>query len=331
MKCFITGANGFIGRRLVQRLSEDGHIVRCLVRSDDKFNSLAHFSGVTSVIGDLENYSSLKAGAKGCDVIFHLAALAKPWTKDKSLPFRVNVKGTKNILKASLSEGVRRFVFTSSAAVIGPSPGENAVDESYIRTAPFFNEYEKTKNTAEHLVTEYSKAGIDTIIVNPSRVFGPGPAGKSNSVTKIIDLYNRGRWYFIPGDGRCTGNYVFIDDVVDGHIMAAIRGKSGERYILGGENLTFDRFFEILAELSGKQRRLIHLPLHLMTTVASVMELQARVTNIPPLLTAPWVKKYMNHWSISSNKAAIELGYRITPFKTGVELTLDWLKNQARV
>jgi len=328
MKCFITGANGFIGFRLTERLSAEGHTVKCLVRSPERFRELAHLQGVTSVIGDLDDITALEAGAAGCDTVFHMAALAKPWSKDKSLPFRVNVLGTENLLKASKKAGVRRFIFTSSAAVIGPSPGEEPIDESFVRTVPFFNDYEKTKHQAETLVKEYSQGDLETVIVNPTRVFGPGKLSESNSVTIMIDRYRMGKWRIKPGDGTCVGNYVFIDDVVNGHILAAMKGRAGEAYLLGGDNLTFNRFFDLLAAATGKRRVLVPFPVILMIAGASLLEWQVNITGIPPMITVPWVKKYMNHWSLSSNKAVSELGYSITPFTSGVEKTLQWLKNK---
>lgn len=328
MNCFLTGANGFIGMRLAERLSADGHTVRCLVRSPEKFRSLSHLPNVTAVIGDLEDYEVLKDGSAGCDTVFHLAAFAKPWSKDSSLPHRINVSGTENMLKASLGAGVKRFVFTSSAAVIGPSPGVEPIDEDFPRTVPWFNEYEETKAEAEELVRSHNRDGLETIIVNPTRVFGPGALSESNSVTRMIKLYALGKWHIIPGDGKCIGNYVLVDDVVNGHILAALSGRPGQRYALGGDNLTFDQFFQTLTEVTGKRSWLIHLPVGLMITAAKVMEWQTSVTGIPPLITAPWVKKYLNHWSLSSRKAMTDLGYISTPFVEGVKITLEWLKNE---
>lgn len=329
MNCFLTGANGFIGIRLAEKLSADGHNVRCLVRSQEKFRSLVHLANATAVTGDLEDLAVLKEGLAGCDTVFHLAAYAKPWSKDKSLPHRINVTGTENMLKASLAAGVKRFVFTSSAAVIGPSPGLEPIDEDFLRTVPFFNEYEETKAEAEELVRSYNRNGLETIIVNPTRVYGPGELSESNSVTKMIKLYSLGKWHIIPGDGKCIGNYVLVDDVVNGHILAALRGSPGQRYGLGGDNLTFDQFFEILTEMTGKRSWLIHLPVRIMIAAAKVMEWQALVTGIPPLITAPWVKKYLNHWSLSSRKAMNELGYTHTTFREGAMLTVEWLKKDS--
>ena len=331
MNCFLTGSNGFIGTRLVEELSSGGHSVRCLVRSPDKFSNLSGLAGVTPVIGDLDSVHILEAASKGCDTVFHLAAFAKPWSKDKSLPYRVNLTGTENLLKAAGRAGVKRFVFTSSAAVIGPSPGVEPIDESFTRTVPFFNEYEETKAAGEELVRQHSRDGMECIIVNPPRVYGSGPVNESNSVTKMIQLYASGRWRIIPGDGKCIGNYVLVDDVVKGHILAARKGKPGHRYILGGENLTFDRFFETLAELTGKRRRMVRLPVSLMTAGAGLMEWQAGLTGIPPLITASWVKKYLNHWSLSSRKAIDELGYAPVSFEEGAAMTLKWLKETGKV
>ena len=331
MRCYITGANGFIGQRLAGRLSAEGHMVRCLVRSAEKFNALSHLPGVESHIGDLDDANVLAEGVRGCDTVFHLAAYTKPWSKDKGLPRRINVTGTENLLEAALATGVKRFVFTSSAAVIGPSPGVEPIGEDFPRTVPWFNEYEETKAEAEALVMAYCRNGLETVIVNPPRVYGPGPVNESNSVTRMIKLFALGKWHILPGDGHCVGNYVLVDDVVKGHILAAIHGRPGHRYALGGQNLTFREFFNVLTEITGRHNRLIPLPVWLMVATAKAMEWQAAVTGIPPLITAQWVKKYLNHWSLSSQKATAGLGYSITPFREGAKKTLDWLKDKGEL
>ena len=331
MNCFVTGANGFIGFRLVQQLTAEGHQVKCLVRGEDKFGALTRFTGTQPVIGDLDNIQSLEQGADRSDVVFHLAAYAKPWSKDKSLPYRINVTGAGNVFKASLRAGVRRCVFTSSGAVIGPSPGIEPIDESFPRTVPFFNDYEETKAEAERLALEYCTKGLETVIVNPTRVYGPGPVNESNATTMMISRYSRGRWRILPGNGRCVGNYVYIDDVIRGHIGAAMSGRAGERYILGGENLTFIQFFDTIARLTGRKHRLMPLPVPVMVAAATLMEWQAPVTGIPPPITAPWVRKYLNHWSLSSSKAEREIGYSVTPLLTGAGKTLDWLADKGMI
>jgi farnesol dehydrogenase len=331
MTFFLTGANGFIGLKLAELLSAQGHTIRCLVRSPHKYSGLSHLEGATAVTGDLDNIKMLEEGVHGCDTVFHLAAYTKPWSKDKSLPYRVNVTGTENLLKASLSGGVKRFVFASSAAVIGPSRGIDPIDEGSRGKVLFFNDYEETKAAAEEMVISYNRDGMETVIVNPSRVYGMGPLNESNAVTRIIRLYAKGRWRIVPGDGSCVGNYVLVDDVVRGFMLAAARGKPGQRYAVGGENLTFDQFFDVLAEVTGNRRWLIHMPVWLMIAIAWLMEWQASVTGIPPVITAPWVQKYLNHWSLSSQKAAEELGYQYTPFSEGVRIVMQWLRNSEEV
>lgn len=331
MNCFLTGSNGFIGTRLVEELSAGGHSVRCLVRSPEKFMDLSRLPGVTPVFGDLDAVKVLEEASAGCDTVFHLAAYAKPWSKDRSLPYRINVTGTENVLRAAGNAGVKRFVFTSSAAVIGPSPGVDPIDEDFPRVVPFFNEYEETKAAAEELVRSYNRDGMECVIVNPPRVYGPGPVNESNSVTRMISLYARGRWRIIPGDGTCIGNYVFVEDVVRGHILAALKGKPGNRYILGGENLTFDGFFETLARLTGRHLRMVRFPVSTMIAIAGIMEWQASITGIAPLITAPWVKKYLNHWSLTSRKAMDDLGYNPVSFEEGAGITLRWLKQTGKL
>ena len=322
----MTGISGFIGSNLARELATDGHTVNALIRSTAK-SELENMSGIHLFRGGLFDRKVLLEAMKGCDAVFHMAAYAKPWAKDPNEYHRINVQGAASIFDAALEAGVKRVVFTSSAATMSPSYETEAVTESTPRKIPYFNAYEVTKADAEKLAVEYCRKGLEVIIVNPSRVFGPGPLNPSNSVTKMIAGFYKGSWRIIPGDGTKIGNYVFIDDVVHGHLLAAQKGRPGERYILGGENITFDRFFEIQAKVTGERHRMFHLPLGVMKAAARLMELQNPVTGIPPAITVDFVKKYLNHWSLSSEKATRELGYRITPFEDGVKKTIDWLNS----
>jgi farnesol dehydrogenase len=261
----------------------------------------------------------------GCDTVFHLAAFAKPWSKDPEDFHRINVKGASNVFEAALASGIKKVVFTSTAGTTSPSPGTEPVDESFQRTIPYFNEYESTKAEAEEVAGEYCRKGLPVVIVNPARVYGPGPLNASNSLTKMIDSYRKGSWRIIPGDGQKTGNYVFIDDVVNGHLLAAEKGIAGEKYILGGENLTFNELFGILASVTGRKRIMVHMPLPLMMLISRIMVWQHGITGIAPAITPGFVRKYMVHWSLRSDKAIRELGYRTTSFETGAKMTLEWL------
>jgi len=324
MKAFITGISGFIGSNLARQLAMDGHTVQATVRSTIP-KDLQNIKEIKFYRSDLFNKDIMVQAMHKCDTAFHLAAFAKPWSKDPDDFYRINVEGAVNVFDAAINAGVRRVVFTSSAATLSPSAGNHPVDEATPRVHPFFNAYESTKAEAEKLAREYCDKGLEVVIVNPSRVYGPGPLNPSNSVTKMIIGYHKGSWRIIPGDGKRIGNYVFIDDVVHGHLLAAMKGRPGERYVLGGENLSFDGLFKVIREVSGKRYRMFHLPLSVMKAAATLMEWQSKITGIPPAITASWVKKYLHDWSLSSEKAMNELGYTITPFASGVRKTLDWM------
>jgi nucleoside-diphosphate-sugar epimerase len=324
MNYFITGITGFIGSNLASYLLAEGNHVNAIVRNFTDTKSISH-PNLHLFVGDLHDTSVLQKAMKGCDQGFHLAAFAKPWAKDPNTFYRINVEGTRNVFESAKKIGVEKVVFTSSAATISPSNGKIPSHESTARKEPYYNEYETTKSEAERIAAAYSKKGLPVVIVNPSRVYGPGPLNASNSITKMIKGYCNGQWRFIPGNGEKIGNYVFIDDVVNGHILAAKKGRAGERYILGGENLSFDDFFSTLEDVTGIHRNMVHLPLFVMFTAAKIMEWQNPVTGIPPAITAPWVRKYLRDWCLSSAKAERELGYSITPFKDGARKTIGWL------
>ena len=324
MKYFITGITGFIGSNLARYLLDEGHSINAIVRNlqDTKeFN----YPNLQLFKGDLHDKRALRNGMEGCNKVFHLAAFAKPWSKNPDTFYKINVEGSVNIFESAKESGVEKVVFTSSAATMSPSNSMTPSTELTPREVPFFNEYESTKSEAEALAIDFSDNGLQVVIVNPSRVYGPGPINASNSITKMIRGYCNGHWRIIPGDGKKIGNYVFIDDVVNGHILAAEKGRAGEKYLLGGENLCFDDFFCTLEKVSGVHRKMVHLPLFVMYASAKLMEWQNPITGIPPAINAPWVKKYLHDWCLSSAKAERELGYRITSFNEGVRKTINWL------
>lgn len=324
MRIFITGGTGFIGSRLTERLRAEGNELVLLLRNPAKVSPGAG-AEITYVKGDIFSTRALDEGMKGCDWVFHLAAFTKPWSKDPSEAYRTNVTGTVNILEAAQANGVKRVVITSTGGTMGCSGG-NCVTCETSNPSPEFNTlYEKTKAEAEKLAAGYSAKGLPVVVVNPTRVFGPGRLSKSNSMTRIISLYRSGLWRIMPGDGRSVGNYVFIDDVVNGHILAAMKGRPGERYILGGENLSFRELFSSIGRAAGKRRVVLPLPFPVMRSVVSVNAFFTRITGMPPLITKDWLEKYMNNWIMSSDKAVTELGYSITPFADGVAHTIKWL------
>ena len=324
MKCFITGGTGFIGNRLTEALSEKGFELNILVRNrsaiENKFQNAKIFEG------DLFDTEVLDQAISGCESIFHMAAYANIWSKDKTLAYRTNVVGTKNILDLAVKHNVKRVVFTSSAATLPPNEKGELVDETFPIPKKYLTEYETTKQQAEQLCIEYNKKGLNVVIVNPSRVYGPGFLNKSNSLTIMIRNYINGKWRIIPGNGSQTGNYVFIDDVISGHILALEKGKSGEKYILGGSNITYNDFFDLLAKVSGKKFKMFHLPLFLMIIVAKFELFMADNFGKKPLITPPWVKRFQQNRPLSSEKAKKEIQYSPTPLEIGIKNTINWLR-----
>lgn len=332
MAVFITGATGYVGHRLALALADEGVIVHALCRSAGKAALLAH-PNIRLIEGDLTDENTLREGLRGCSGVFHLAAYASVWHPDPAHFHRVNVLGTDRVLQAALAEGVNRVVLTSTAGVMGPSPGRGQeVDEYTNPDPPLDTQYERTKWEAERRALLWINKGLEVVIVNPSRIYGPGQLSESNAVTRMIDLFSQGRWRVVPHDGESIGNYVFIDDVVRGHRLAMDKCFSGERYILGGENVSYNELFGLLRELTGQRQRLFHLPLPVMLGFAKVQETLARSFGLQPLITPPFVRKYNHHWSLSSAKAITELGYQITPLQEGIRRTLQWInekKNQS--
>ncbi len=325
MKCLVTGATGFIGNRLVEELLKLGNEVLILARSKEKANKMFG-NRVAFFDGSLWDLNVIDDATRNCDAVFHLAAFANIWSKDKMLAYKTNVVGTKNILEAAFRNKVKKVVFTSSAAVFPPAKNEEDIDETVVLPEKYMTDYETTKTQAEQLCIEYCKKGLEVVIVNPPRVFGPGLLNKSNSVTILIKKYISGNWRFIPGSGRYIGNYVFIDDVVNGHILALDNGISGEKYILGGTNTSFNGFFETISKVSGKNYRLFHLPFSVILAVSKLELFLAETTRKEPLITPPWAKRYLQNRPVSNKKAINDLKYTVTPLEEGIRKTIEWLK-----
>ncbi len=324
MKLFITGATGLIGMPLAIKLAEMGHEVHALYRCPEKKVGMEH-PNLYFHKGDILDVQSIERAMDGCQGVFHLAAYAKLWAKDPATYFKINVEGTQNVLTAAKKLNVRRFILTSSVAVFGPSSEEKITEETK-RSLPFFNEYERTKVMAEKIVMDASDESFEVIIVNPTRVYGPGLLSESNGVTRLTKLYMDRKLRIIPGNGKSIGNYAYIDDVVNGHILAFDNGKPGETYLLGGENVTFDEFFETLGKATARHIQMVHLPLFILSIIAFIFELGANLLGRPPFITRKWVKRYLYNWEVSSQKAIDELGYQITPLFQGLKRTTLWLE-----
>ena len=325
MKIFVSGATGFIGIQLVKRLVKDGHEVHALYRSESKAD-LIRFPGVVLYKGDILDNESLDRALEGCQEAYHTAAFAGVWAKDRQLVYRLNVDGALNVLASAGRKKIRRVVLTSTAGILGPSSGE-AVHEFSPPPSSFFTDYEQSKSLLEQKLLGRTEGQTEVVIVNPTRVYGPGYLSESNGVTRMIKQYMEGKWKFIPGNGRSSGNYVHVEDVVTGHLLAMKNGKPGERYILGGENISYLQLFDHVRKASGVRKRLFKIPLWIMLSAAGFMVFISKISSRPPLIVPNLVRKFNHNWIVSSDRATQDLGYQPMDAFTGIKLTVQWINN----
>jgi farnesol dehydrogenase len=326
MNVLVTGATGFIGQHLVELLVQRGETVHALCRQDS-FPEWLRQDSVKVFPGDILNARTLERAIEGCNRVFHLAAYARNWAKNPQTFHAVNVSGLKNILIAAQRASAKRVVFTSSSLTLGPSNGA-PVDESVRRSVPAFTEYELSKCEAEKEVGRFAGEGLDVVIVNPTRVFGPGLMNEGNSVTRMINWYVNGKWRVMLGSGIALGNYAFVWDVALGHLLAMERGRPGERYILGGENIGYKEFFETIAKLSSRRFALFPTPTSLALVFSGIEELRAKISPHHPLITPGWVRAFASDWACTCRKAESELGYQITPLREALRYTIAWLNEE---
>jgi nucleoside-diphosphate-sugar epimerase len=278
------------------------------------------------VEGDILDRESLRRALDGCTEVFHLAAYARNWAKEPSTFFRLNVEGARNIFEVAAEAGVRRIVYTSTVVVFGPTPPGVVGNEETPRSTPrYLTEYEETKSVAEREALALAARGVPIVAVHPTRVYGPGKRTEGNSVSLMIDQYDRGRFPVVPGGGENVGNYALVDDLVEGHVLAMEKGRVGERYILGGENSSLKHLLRLVDELTGKRHVQVGLPRAVAMTYAGLERLKAEWLGLYPRITPGWVETFLEDWAYSCAKAERELGYRITPLREGVRRTLDWL------
>ncbi len=325
MKVFVTGATGAIGAHLVKSLSDRGNTVHILVRSLAKAKELS-FKGVVPFVGDITNKRSIDQAIEGCTQVYHLAACAKVWAKNTGHFYKVNVQGTENVLQSALEHKIDKVVVTSTAGVLGPSIN-SVITEKKIRDVDFLNEYEGSKSMAESKIKDFVNVhGLNVVIVSPSRVYGPLVFGSPSSTTLMIDKYVNGSWRIYPGKGIELGNYVYIEDVISGHLLAMDKGQKGQVYLLGGENYDYKTFYKVLSEVSGVKRKMVSIPYWFQMILARLLWLRAETFLINPLFTPKWVRKGFYDWELSSEKSVRELGVSITPLKDGLIKTANYLK-----
>ena len=329
MKILITGATGYVGHQLALTLAEQGNCVHIIVRNTFSLNIPRH-DNIIVFAGDITDRSSIRAAMSGCKQVYHTAALVKIFDKDPAAFYKVNVDGTKNLLDEALELGVKKFVFTSSCGVLGKSVLEPKY-ENDPRTTGFENEYEFTKFLAENLVKEYVHKGLFTVIVSLSKVYGPGIETHPISVNSLINKFIKGRPTFIPMPGKLTTNYCFINDAVQGHMLAMAKGIGGEKYILGGENISYTDLFKTIRSLSGTKARIIQTSKIFVQLFALQQWIQYKITCKEPFVTAKAISQMFCNKTFNSGKAIRHLGYHPTPLKEALLQTIQFLNPQNHV
>ena len=327
MKVFLTGATGFIGNALMRRVLDRGDEVRLLIRPGTPF-PMKH-PRIRIFRGSLEDAAILREGMRGCDAAFHLAAHVRVASKDRSLFDLVNLEGTRRVIEAAFQERVRKVVYTSSVVAIGPSAGAVA-DEETPRKTPYLTDYERTKALAEREIQNAVQKGFPAVIVSPSLVYGPTDLFKRYSFNRFLSGFIEGKWVPIPGSGRQVINPVYIDDVAEGHLLALEKGKIGENYILGGENVTINELAEAAGRLAKKKPSLWRLPFPVLKGLSRIELFLSKLQGREPRVTPRSLEIYRHDWAYSSAKAIRELGYRPTPLSKGLEKMAEWILKEGK-
>ncbi len=328
MAVMVTGATGFIGTHVAKQLAARGESLHVLCRATADLTPLQGLP-VTVFRGDILDRASVAACMEGCDRVFHLAAYARNWAKDGSTFSRINVGAVTNILESAREQSVKKVVFTSTNLTMSTTTGSLA-DESTPRTTELFTDYEVSKTLAEKTAREYADKGVNVVIVNPSRVFGPGLLSEGNSTTIMIKMYLEGKFRTILGSGNAVGNWAYVDDVARGHLLAMEHGRAGERYLLGGDNASFNEFFRMLAEVSGTKKLLFHVPAAVAFALAHTEVFGGRISSHHPLISPGWVRIFLHDWAHSTEKSRSELGYSVTPLREALDKTVRWIREQER-
>ena len=324
MKYLVTGPNGYIGEHLVRALLQKGHTVNAfLLRGTDP--SQLQADGVAIFEGDILNAQDIENALEGCQAVFHLASVVSPWEKDPQIFHRINVGGTQTLLRACKEKGIRRVLVSSSCGIFGPSSGSNLVDERSDHFSRLREPYELSKYHQMEVAKNFLDEGLEILMVYPTRVYGPGLKSHGNSLTAIIGGVLNGTWHIIPGNGNSYGNYVFVDDVAKGMILIMEKGTSGEDYILGGQNASYNDLFDIVQRVSHRRVSLYRVPAALMRFLGLFEEMRSRLTGKRPFITVHAAEKFTTDWLVSIKKIRDSLGYRPMSLEEGMRRTVEAL------
>lgn len=324
MRALVTGASGFVGSAVARALLQAGWQVSALVRAHSDRRNLQRL-GADLVTGDLADPGSLDRALAGCEALFHVAADYRLGARHPGELYRTNVEGTRNMLEASRRAGIARVVYTSSVATIGlPADGSPGREETPVTVADMIGHYKRSKFLAEQLACEAARSGTSVVIVNPSTPVGPGDVKPTPTGQMVMDAA-AGR---MPAYVDTGLNIVHVDDVAAGHLLAFDRGRSGERYILGGEDMPLREILVEISRLTGREPPRIRLSTSVLLPVAHVAELVSRLTGLPNRITVEGVRMARKRMFFSSDKAARELGYRWRPPHHAFEDAVLWFREQ---
>lgn len=327
MKSLVTGATGLIGSSIVRELLKDGKEVKVLVR---KSSNTKNIDGLDfeRAYGDIRDKESVKAALKGCDTFYQAAALYEFWGPKKKDYYDVNVEGTKSALQAALEQGVAKVVYTSSIAALGAHGRERPANEeaqyNYPSGAP---QYVLTKYLGQVEALKMVQKGLPVVVVNPAGVIGvrdirPTPSGRI-----ILDVLNKRT----PGYMDGGTNYVDVEDVARGHVLAAQKGRVGEKYVLGNANMSLLEFYKLVSDVAGMQPPKLKFPYPAVLVTAYLYQLFATVTKKPPPVTPAAARIARMYAYFDSSKAVKELGFPQTPVRTTVEKAVNWFRENGYV
>jgi dihydroflavonol-4-reductase len=324
----VTGATGFVGSAVTRALEARGHAVRVLVRAGSDRRNLAGLNA-EPVLGDLTDPASLAAAVAGCRYVFHVAADYRIWVPDPEAMLRANVEGTRALMMAAQAAGVERIVYCSSVAALGLTKDGSAADETTkVSEDMVVGIYKKSKYRAEQAVLELVREqGLPAVIVNPAAPVGPRDL-KPTPTGKMIADAASGR---MPAYVDTGLNIVHVDDVAQGHLLALDRGRIGERYILGSENMSLAQLFGMVAAQVGRPPPRVKLPVTALWPLALACEGLANIAGITPLVTRDHLRMSRKLMYFSSAKAIAELGYAPRPASMAVADAIAWFRANGMV
>src|SRR6266852_9131316 len=330
MLAFLTGATGFLGSHVARVLADQGAQLRLLVRPASDLRNLDGLNGdrgVDRVVGDLRDAVSIEKALSGCDVVFHVAADYRLWVRDPDEMYRSNVEGTRYLLEAARKQGVRRVVYTSSVATMGFSSasknGDAAEEQSPVGIEDMIGHYKRSKFMAERVAVEAARSGVDVVIVNPTTPIGerdikPTPTGRI-----VVDFLKRK----FPAYVETGLNLVDVRECARGPVTALEKGKSGERYILGGENVTLKQILDKLAKITGLPSPMLKPP-YIFAYAAGIADeiVTGRLRGREPRATIDTVRMGAKKMFASSDKAERDLGWKIVPVESALRRAAEWFR-----